>query len=70
MSERHRKGERAAASGPRFHGEVAFVHARDLSREPQPESGALHVLSRVDAAESREQACLVLFRYADALVVD
>ena len=69
VSERHRKGERAAQAGPRLHGQIAFMHARDLSRQPQPESRALHVLSRVDAAESREETGLVLCRYPDALVV-
>src|ERR1700688_4487785 len=68
LLERNRQDERAAAAGDGLNGQVAVVHACDLSREPQHEPGALDVLRRLDPAETSEEAGLVFEADADALV--
>jgi hypothetical protein len=55
VTDGHREGERASEPAAGFDREVAFVHARDLSRQPEAESCALDVLRAVDPAEAREQ---------------
>src|SRR5439155_2902492 len=68
LSERHRESEGCSSTVARFNGQVAIVHAGDLFRKPQAEAGALHVHGGLDAAESREQLCLVLLRDAHTMV--
>src|SRR6202521_2401729 len=63
LPERDLQDERAAASDIGLDGQVSVVHAGYLTRQPEPEAGALDVLGALHPAEPGEK--LELVRRAD-----
>src|SRR5487761_1007108 len=59
LPQRHRQDEGASAPEVGLNGEVSVMHACDLSRQPQAEASALHVLRALHAAESSKEVGLV-----------
>src|SRR5260370_7030594 len=67
LADGHREGEIASGARPRIDGEVAFMHAGDLARQPEAESRALDMGRRLDPAKPGEKCLLVLLRDAGSL---
>src|ERR1700716_4201195 len=57
--DRHAECECASAANFGIHGQVAPMHTGNFSREPQPQSGAFHMLGALDPDKTGEKVGLV-----------